>query len=128
MIKDTPNFIKNKLSLGSYYYNLPSTFTPTINKDDLERGYIKRYFIGKRNFFDFIETNAKGFNEAETVFYTKVSIDWKITGPEYNIYKDKTLEITGVVNYNILRIKQAAAIIKGIETVLNNPRQFWRGY
>ena len=38
------------------------------------------------------------------------------------------LESTGVVDYNILRINQAAQVFPQISTILNNPRQFWRGF
>ena len=128
MIQDTPDSVKNKLGLGDYNYNAPSTYSPTISKQDYDVGYISRYFVGKRNFFDVIETDAKGYKLADSNFYTKVSIDWKISGFEYNVYQGKTLQTTGVVDYNIKRIKQASQYIKGIETILNNPRQFWRGY
>lgn len=128
MIQDTPDSIKSKLGLGSYNYNIPTTYTPKITPQDYDLGYIKRYFVGKRNFFDIIETDAKGYKLADNNFYTKSSIDWKISGPEYNVYQGKMLQTTGVVNYNTKRIKEASFYIKGIETVLNNPRQFWRGY
>lgn len=128
MIQDTPDVLKNKLGLGSYDYNVPSTFVPKISKQDYDASYITRYFVGKRNFFDVIETDAKGYKLADSNFYTKVVIDWKISGPEFSLYQGKTLQTTGVVEYNNRRIKQASLIIKGIETVLNNPRQFWRGY
>jgi hypothetical protein len=44
------------------------------------------------------------------------------------VYKGKMLETTGVVDYNILRINQAAQVFPQISTILNNPRQFWRGF
>ena len=129
MIQDTPIDLKNKLTLGSFdFYNQPSTYVPFITHDDYDKGYITRYFVGKRNYFDVIETNAKGYKETDTNFYVKISIDWKITGPEYNIYNGKTLQTTGVVNYNVLRIKEADLKIKGMNLILDNPKQFWRGY
>lgn len=128
IIPDTPISTKNKLGLGFYNYNPPSTYTPSITDEDYNLGYIIRYFVGKRNYFDVIETNAKGYNLADTTFYNKISIDWKITGPEYNVYIGKTLQTTGVVNYNVLRIREADSKIKGMNLILNNPKQFWRGY
>ena len=128
MIIDTPNLLKNKLGLGFYKYNIPSTYIPSITDQDYSLGYIIRYFVGKRNYFELIETNAKGYNLADTTFYIKFLLNWKITGPEYNIYTGKTLQTTGVVNYNSLRIREGSSIIKGFDVVINNPRQFWRGY
>jgi len=128
MIQDTPTEVKSIVGLGSFNYNQPNTHTPIITSNDYNNGYIKRYFVSNRNYLNCIETDAKGFQLADTKFYTKSSIDWKITGSEYNVYQGKTLQTTGVVDFNVERIKQASQYIKGIETVLNNPRQFWRGY
>jgi hypothetical protein len=128
MIIDTPNELKRKLGLGSFTFNSPSTYIPTITDKDYENGYIKRYFVSNRNYLNVIETDAKSYRTADVNYFKKVSIDWKITGVEFNEYVGKMLQTTGVVDFNKLRIKQAASIIKGIETVLNNPKQFWRGY
>ena len=61
-------------------------------------------------------------------FFKKIKIDWKITGPEFNIYIDKTLQTTGVVNYNNLTIRDIQSYIPNINIILNNPKQFWRGF
>jgi hypothetical protein len=63
-----------------------------------------------------------------TSYFTKVQINWKITGTEFNVYTGKLLETVGVVNYNTYRIKEAQFVILNIDQILNNPKQFWRGY
>ena len=128
MIIDTPDEIKQRLSLGGFNTSTPSTYIPTITDKDYENGYIKRYFLSNRNYFNAIETDAKSYNVADINFYRKVSIEWKITGPQFSVYNGNILQTTGVVDFNTRRIKQAGNIIKGIETILNNPKQFWRGY
>lgn len=128
MIKDTPNAIKGIVGLGSYDYQTPSTYIPTISQNDYDYGYIKRFFVGRINYFDVIETNNKDFNLANSSYFNKISIDWKITGPEFNVYNGKMLETTGVVNYNNLRIRDAGVYIPNIAIILNNPKQFWRGF
>jgi hypothetical protein len=128
MILDTPNELKQKLGLGNFNFSPPSTYILTVTDNDYQNGYIKRYFASNRNYFNVIETDAKSYHTIDVNYYRKISIDWKITGPEFNLYNGKILQTTGVVNYNVLRIKEANSVIKGIETVLNNPRQFWRGY
>lgn len=128
MIKDTPNSIKGIVGLGSYKYMTPSTYIPTVTQDDYDYGYISRFFVSKINYFDIIETNNKDFNLANSSYYIKTKVDWKISGPEFNIYNGKMLETTGVVNYNNLQIRNAAAYMPNLQLVLNNPKQFWRGY
>lgn len=128
MIKDTPNSVKGIVGLGSYNYITPTTYTPTITQDDYDYGYITRFFIARINYFDIFETNNKDYNLANSSYYNKTKIDWKITGPEFNVYSGKMLETTGVVNYNILRIREASVYIPNIELILKNPKQFWRGF
>ena len=47
---------------------------------------------------------------------------------EFNVYNGKMLEAVGVVNYNKYRILEAQKVIPKIDLILNNPKQFWRGY
>lgn len=128
MIYDTPNSVKNIVGLGSFDFAKPSTYIPTITQDDYDRGYIDRFFVARINYFDVIETNYKDYNIANTSYFIKTKIDWKITGPELNTYIGKTLQETGVVNYNNFRIRDAQVYIPNIYVVLNNPKQFWRGF
>lgn len=128
MIYDTPDNIRNIVGLNAYNYFLPSSYIPTITLDEYQYGYITRYFVGNINYSNIVETNARDYNVTNSGFYKKTKITWKVSGPEYNVYNGKMLETTGVVDYNKLRINQAAAIFPQITTILNNPRQFWRGF
>jgi len=128
MIYDTPNSVKTIVGLGSYSFVTPSTYTPTITVDDYDNGYIDRFFISRINYFDIIETNYKDYNTTNINYFKKIKIDWKITGSEFNIYIDKTLQTTGVVNYNNLTIRNIQSYMPNINIILNNPKQFWRGF
>lgn len=128
MINDTPVKTRNIVGLAGYDYFSPSTYIPKVNPSDYEYGYITRYFVGKINYPSVFETNAKDFNVVNSGFYKKIKITWKVSGPEFNQYSGKMLLTTGVVDYNILRINQAAQVFPQISNVLNNPRQFWRGF
>ena len=128
MIKDTPDSIKGLVGLSSYNYITPSTYIPIITQDDYDYGYITRFFVARINYVDIFETNNKDYNLANCSYFNKTKIDWKITGTEFNVYNGKMLETTGVVNYNTLRIRDASAYIPNIDLILNNPKQFWRGY
>lgn len=128
MINDTPPEIQNIVGLSNYKYLQPSTYIPTVTQKDYVEGYINRFFVGRINYFEVIETNYKDFNMTDTTYFTKVQINWKITGPEFNVYSGKMLETVGVVNYNTYRIKEAQTVISKIDVILKNPKQFWRGY
>lgn len=128
MIYDTTDNVKNIVGLGSFNIAKPSTYIPIISQEDYDNGYIDRFFVARINYFDVIETNYKDYNIANTSYFIKTKIDWKITGPEYNTYIGKTLQETGVVNYNNFRIRDVQLYIKNINIILNNPKQFWRGF
>jgi hypothetical protein len=128
MIYDTPPRTQAIVGLNSYKYLQPSTYTPTISQKDYDEGYINRFFVGRINYFEVIETNYKDYNMTDSSYFTKVKINWKITGVEFDVYNGKLLEAVGVVNYNRYRIIEAQRVIPNIDRILNNPKQFWRGY
>lgn len=125
---DTTDKIRNIVGLNDYNYFLPSSYIPSIKPSDYEYGYITRYFVGNINYSNIIESNARDYNVTDSNFFKKTKITWKISGVEFNVYNGKMLETTGVVDYNVLRINQAAQVFPQITTILNNPRQFWRGF
>lgn len=128
MINDTPDTIKDVIKLDNFPYKDPDTYIPVITKENYEIGRIIRYFVGKINYDSIVETDAKSYQLMSPNFFRKVQVNWKISGPEYNVVRGGMLESIGVVQYNFTQIYKAKKIIPNIETVLNNPRQFWRGY
>lgn len=126
MIQNTQNIYKNIIS-GTNYYN-PTTYTPILNADDYKIGYIDRYFVGKRNQSEMMETSERDYNLTSSNIYKKIKIKWKVSGPLYNQYEGKILQNTGVINYNNLRIKEASFTFSTAMLILNNPKQFWRGF
>lgn len=128
MIPETSLKTRNIVGLESYSYVQPANHVPKIQSSDYEYGYITRYFVSNINYNNAYETNARDFNVVNTNFYKKLKITWKISGPEFNLYDGKMLLTTGVVDYNILRINEAAQVFSEIYTILDNPRQYWRGF
>jgi len=128
MIYDTPDNVKNIVGLDDYNYFEPANHIPLIKPSDYEYGYITRYFVGKRNQASVYETNARDYNVANNVYYKKLKITWKISGPEFNLYKGNMLLTTGVVDYNVLRINDLQSVFPQATIVLNNPKQYWRGF
>lgn len=128
MILDTPDSTKNKIGLNGYNYFEPTNYVPIVKPSDYAYGYITRYFVGRINYPNVFETNAKDYNVVDNGFYKKIKITWKVSGPEFNQYSGKMLLNTGVVDYNLLRINEVIQLFPQARNVLNNPRQYWQGF
>jgi hypothetical protein len=126
MILDTPSNIKGLINAPSIY--TPAVYKVSLKQQDFENGYINRYFVGRINYEDFFETNFADYNLTVKNFYKKIIIKWKITGPEYSQYTGNMLETVGVVNYNVAQIQNAKSTFNNIDSVLTDPKQYWRGY
>lgn len=127
MIRDTPSSLRNIIT-GFKYYN-PSAYKPHPIKKDYEFGYIDRYFVAKINQSELmLETSIRDYNLVDIGLYKKITVKWKITGPEFNLYKDRILQTAGVVEYNTRRISEIDKIFPGATVILNNPKQYWRGF
>ena len=116
------------LILRNFNFFTPATYITTITQEDYDNGFINRCFVARINYFNVFETNQKEYNLTNEKFFVKTNIQWKITGPKFNVYSGKLLETIGVYNYNILRIREAELFIKNINVILNDPLQFWRGF
>ena len=128
MIQDTLQNVRNIVGLDEYNYFEPGNHLPVVQQSDYDYGYITRYFVGKINYPNVFETNARDYNVVNSGYYKKIKITWKVSGTEFNVFKGKMLLTTGVVDYNLLRINDASVVFPQIRTILNDPRQFWRGF
>lgn len=127
-MENTSNKIKSKLRLGNFNVKSPVSFALNLNDEDYNRGYIKRYFVGNKNFINITEVNFKSYNNINLSFYNRVIVDWKISGDKNNVYENKILKYIGVYEINTIAIKNSKQIVLGIETVLTDPLQYWRGF
>jgi hypothetical protein len=128
MIQDADPELVAKLGLSDYEMTYPSTYLPTPSKNDYQYGFITRYFVGRINQRQIIETCARDYNAINIKFFLKTKVDWQISGRKNNLYQGKMLMEAGVQEYNLIQINKAKSVLPGIETVLNNPLQFWQGY
>ena len=127
MINDTPSSLRNIIPGFNYY--TPSVYKPHPVKKDYDFGYIDRYFVAKINQSELMmETSIRDYNSTDASLYKKATIKWKISGPEINLYKDRILQTVGVVEYNNRRISEVIKIFPGASVILNNPKQYWRGF
>ena len=87
-------------------FDIPIPYISIPTNEDYKKGYIKRYFIKKRNMNKIIEisdkqyksiSNNKGIDEN---IYLGFELNWKITGPIYDQYKNNILINSGIYDTN----------------------------
>lgn len=112
----------------------PTIFRPTPSLEDFERGYIIRYFLQKRNEINnIIEVDLKqskkvkldGTRAINGNLYKLFTIEWKISGPEFDVLDDKGNIITaGVVDTNRRTIFINDSNNPGTANMLGDLREF----
>jgi hypothetical protein len=125
MIK--PSDYNNIGGINMSYEIYPTYYKPTPTSDDYSKGYIYRYLIQKISDLTIIEVNKNKYNELSTQYYTKIILQWIISGPKNNQYKNKILERKGVQEQNIQTLVENEKSMKGLKNYLNNPLEFWGG-
>lgn len=105
-----------------YHYTIPTI-------DDFKNGFIKRYFVRRRNFStysDVLEIAEKQFNTLNTPntgidgnLYIGVSLDWKLTGPLYDS-KDNHNIVHGVYDTNKRIVSLKDIDLKGLKQYLTD--------
>lgn len=131
---------------GRVYYFLrkpPKTLTmkppmvdyyPEITEDDVDKGYVTRYFIRQSNHRtgEIIEIDSGTYRKFKTnPLYKTIELEWKITGKLDDVFgpMDKnspTRLITGVLTANRLAVEEADKDMPGLKNKLLNYAQFWQ--
>ena len=104
----------------NYYKSVPTS-------KDYSKGYINRYFVQKINDLKITETNKNNYNDIYNNYFSKLVIQWIISGPKNNVYKNKILDRKGVQEQNIQTLFENEKLMKGLKVYLNNPLEFWGG-
>jgi hypothetical protein len=105
---------------------------PSPTQKDYDNGYVMRFFLRPVNRKDEIHEVAETvYTKIQALkYYKKLSLKWRISGSETSIVDP----ISGAKLYysvsesNNLAIDDAIAQLPGIEKILIDPLQFWRGY
>ena len=105
----------------------PNYYKPVPTSKDYSKGYINRYFVQKINDLKITETNKNNYNDIYNNYFSKLVIQWIISGPKNNVYKNKILDRKGVQEQNIQTLFEYEKSMKGIKNYLNNPLEFWGG-
>ena len=103
----------------------PNYYKPVPTSKDYSKGYINRYFVQKINDLKITETNKNNYNDIYNNYFSKLVIQWIISGPKNNVYKNKILDRKGVQEQNIQTLVEYEKSMKGIKNYLNNPLEFW---
>ena len=67
------------------------------------------------------------YNDISEKYYVKFLMQWVLSGPKNNQYKNKILERKGVQEQNTQLLNEGEKKMKGIKNYINNPLEFWQG-
>ena len=104
------------------------SYKPTLTKADYDRGFINRYFVQKVNELTVREVSVDNYGETSDSLYKKVTLKWKISGPQKSSGTARKMDVVGVEDFNRLSIKEASTTIDGIEKVVGNYLEYWQGH
>ena len=105
----------------------PNYYKPIVTKNEYSKGYINRYFVQKINDLIITEVDKNIYNKIYVNYFSKLVIQWIISGPKNNVYKNKILDRKGVQEQNIQTLVEYEKKMKGLKVYLNNPLEFWGG-
>ncbi len=113
-------------------FTLPIPFYPQPTDKDRKIGYMVRYFIKRRNAdFTTIKEISKSdyelFNNNPNVdanLYVTVLLNWKITGPLYDDFRDKNYPKAGIIDTNKKLVILKERIFPGFSNYFNDYSQF----
>ena len=111
------------------YVVVPGAYFPTPKKEDYQRGFIIRAFtklISDENSSIIEVEEGQVFALKQNIFYKTVVLNWKLTGPKYNILDEDGGEVEGVLEYNTTQIANANRILHGVVDKLPDPLQFYK--
>lgn len=105
---------------------LPQKYKPAPTKADYDVGVITRTVVVRRN----DETIGQEINPAmssniDSTLYRLYNVSWRISGKRDRTVVNGIIEDGGVAETNTATVKKLGS---GVERILNNPIEFWRGY
>lgn len=116
----------------TWKYVAPRAVKVVPNSDEISDGMMDRYFVYKRNepnkvifevdarqLEDFGRDNV-GINQ---YLWNYITVPWKLTGPEFDVYQDGILRTPGVVDTNSRIIARLSKKFPILPRILNNPRE-----
>jgi len=115
-------------------FTLPTFHYPKPTDDDYKRGILPRYFMKKRNanYTNIIEISKKDYDNfntsqgssIDTSLYVLVKLNWKITGPLYDDFRDKNFPKAGIIPTNQRLVKEREKVYPGFSLYFTDYAQF----
>ena len=105
----------------------PVMIQPYPIESDYQKGLQTRYFSKRNNDntnTTIIEIDQKQYNSfgnkggIDSSLYSKLTLDWKITGPRYDVYNNDMIVVYGVENTNYRTLILKEKEMKGIYSYL----------
>ena len=131
VVKDRNVFTYNKLNT-TYAKKFGGVINspPTILQQDEDKGFFSRYFAKKLNTGEIIEINKVTYKDVSKdksphhKLYSTVEVEWKISGPIFNIlYKQQIIE-HGIVDTNMKTISLLNQTMPGITEYLSDALEY----
>lgn len=112
-------------------FNGIGTSYPIYNKvipkpSDYDSGFFYRYFVKKANDKMIYEVSSDNYTDISPNIYTRIAINWKLTGKKNDVYQNKIKTEEGVYEYNKNQINIHKKYMPGIENTLRNPLEYWQ--
>jgi hypothetical protein len=124
--------------IGNPPLNLTDTtlmeYFPTVTSDDIQRGFITRYFIRQSNHTTgyIYEISKADFDRLRlNSVYHAISMMWRISGPIDDVERtlpsgERIKPVTGVKTANKLALELAEEEMAGIKTRIHNLLQLYK--
>lgn len=114
-------------------YVAPYYFPPRLTEKDYETGYIKRYFLQRRNsIMEIVEVDEKQYKMWRKIgsgidekLYNGIEINWKLTGSAYTVFENK-IKTEGVFDINKNTIHEAVKTLHGLTSYITDYLEFYK--
>jgi hypothetical protein len=116
-----------------YRYTAPRIVRRMPTQSELKNDTINRYFVYKRNepqrvFFEIDQAQAMSYTKKNAginqYLYAILTIQWRVRGPEYDVYRNGILTNPGVVDTNRRIVLRNSKKFPILEKIITNLREF----
>jgi len=133
-VSSTGDKRKNMGETTQYYrYTAPRIVRRMPTQSELKNDTINRYFVYKRNepqrvFFEIDQAQAMSYTKKNAginqYLYAILTIQWRVRGPEYDVYRNGILTNPGVVDTNRRIVLRNSKKFPILEKIITNLREF----